>query len=190
MLEIQGASLFGDSLEHATHASSFSLVQLPSTPYRAVSSITVSPECSAILYEADDFSGAETAIGAGEHTFGSSNGPGAVRLVPRASVASSWEAALESQHGVGAASLYTHETCRVYCADEAVDDYLAVLHKVRELSMLRRNDRAGVLLGELCQNGSTSLSPLLASLGFFAVHDEACTATAMLQQWLQRRWWV
>jgi hypothetical protein len=146
-----------------------------------VSSITVSPGCSAVLYAADDFSGPEEIIQAGEHKFNNNDGPRAIRLVPRPSSATSWADALEAQHGPGAASLYPHDVCRVYCSDEVVDEYLAVLHEVRELSMLRRNDRAQDLLDELCVNGSSTFSPLLASPDFAAVHREACTAAAMLQ---------
>jgi len=83
------------------------------------------------------------------------------------------------QHGAGAASIYTHEVCRVPCCDDAVDEYLGHLHRVRELAMLGFDGDAVALAGSLCHNGSTILAPLESCEEFAALNDEACMLLTM-----------
>jgi hypothetical protein len=183
-LSADGAILAGDGYLNDDGGTSSGHVRVfwwPSSAPPAASSIMVSPGCSAILYEADDFSGAETPIGAGEHTIGSNGGPGAVRLLPRASVASSWEAALESQHGAGSVANYPHDTCRVQCCDETVDAYLDELHRVRELAMLGRDAEAADVAYSLCEGSVDALNLLSGCAAFVAVHNEACQLVAQLE---------
>lgn len=163
----------------AMHAFSLSMLldSASSTP-PAASSITVSPGCSAVLYAEYDFSGAKKTVEAGEHTFGNSR---AVRLVPRASTASSWTEALESQHGAGSAANYPYDTCNVQCCDETVDIYLEGLHRTRELAMLGRNGEAADVAYALCEDSLGTLNPLSDCAAFIAVQGEACQMTSLLE---------
>jgi len=127
----------------------------------------------------DDFSGNSNTVGPGDHPAGSGGGPRAVKLVPRVSSVASWADALVAQHGADAAGHYIHDDCSVLCCDEAEDDYLDGLHRVRELAMLGLDDQAAALAGALCTNGSTALAPLATCEAFDAVHGEACMMVAM-----------
>jgi hypothetical protein len=162
------------------HALSLSMLRDSTTgaaPLPNISSVTLAPGCAAEILAADFGAVARRVGPRGTHQLNA--GEGAVRLLPRASVVTSWEAALEAQHGNGSAANYPHDSCRVQCCEETVDAYLDALHRVRELAMLGRDSEAASVVDSLCEELVDT--PLSDCAAFVAVHSEACQMVSMLE---------
>lgn len=144
-------------------------------PTMRIADVTVEGEgCSAIVYQAADFSGWAHTFGPDEqHDLG--EGGGAVQLVPRQSYLAGWREAMNATIGSGNATRFTHESCQARCCTEVVDEFLERLHGAREDAVFHRDAEAANKTRELCEDARLDvLSQLRSCPAFESVSMAAC----------------